>query len=81
MAIEYLATIAAMRGHAEKAARLSGYIHTLLTEAPILGVTYQRTNELLSKSLHMQLTPEKIASQVAIGTRYTLWEATVEALA
>jgi hypothetical protein len=80
MAIEYLATIAARRGQAEKAARLAGFVDRLLADVPLLGFSYQRTDDLLAASLREQLAPAEIAAHRAAGAAYSLTRATAEAL-
>jgi predicted ATPase len=80
MALEYFATIAAMRGEVSKAARLNGFVHTLLAEEPLLGFSYQRTDRLLYASLREQLSEHEIASQEAAGSTLPVSQAVAEAL-
>jgi hypothetical protein len=81
MAIEYLATAAALQGRAEPAARLMGFVSVLIARLPLLGLTHQRTDKLLAASLREQLSADAIAAQAAIGASYTLAQATSAALA
>ncbi len=78
--IQHLATIAALRGRAEAAARLLGFIDLLkeregMTE-PLLRPTY----ELLVSSLHEQLPASEIADLAKQGSRYSLDHAVAKAL-
>jgi tetratricopeptide (TPR) repeat protein len=80
LAIEYLATAAALRGRAEPAAQLKGFVAALVARLPLLGVAHQRTDQLLAQSLREQLPADAIAAQAALGAKFTLGQATSAAL-
>lgn len=76
LAIEYLATIAALRGRVREAARLQGFVRALLRVRPNLAFDYQRVDDILSASLSARLSDGEIAAERALGAAYTVARAT-----
>lgn len=81
LAVEYLATIAALRGSGVAAARLRGFVRLLLSRRPNLGFDYPRTDDVLATSLKAQLSAGEIAAEMKRGEAYTVGQATAAALA
>ena len=82
LVVEYVAAIAAFRGHPHVAARLMGFIDALLTRVPGHRDTLQQQAcELLSTSVSEQLHPDVIALRRAEGASLSAQAASVEALA
>jgi predicted ATPase len=80
--VEYVAAIAALRGHPHVAARLMGFIDALLTRVPgNRDALQQRAWELLCTSVAKQLHPDVIALLRTEGASLSAQAASAEALA
>jgi predicted ATPase len=82
LVIQYVAGIAAMRGHPHVAARLTGFLDALLSRRPQQrDLLQERTWNLLCASLESQLHPDVISARGAEGANLTAQAATAEAFA
>jgi hypothetical protein len=82
MAILYLGTIAALRGHMERAARFLGFADALLERMPLVRDPLQeRAREILIASLRKSLSEESIAALASKGAKLTVQQVTDEARA
>jgi tetratricopeptide (TPR) repeat protein len=81
IAIQHLATAAALGGDAPRGARLSGYVDAwFLSEGCERGLTERRTFEMLMNTLHEKLGSAEIERLAAEGARFSEEHATTLAL-
>ena len=79
--LEELASLAVARGHAERAARLTGVIETLREETGHAPVPEeQRLNDQTGRALVSELGEERVAAALAFGREMTFDEAVAYAL-
>jgi hypothetical protein len=82
LAIQYVAGVAAMRGHPHVAARLMGFVDALLSRRPQQrDLLQQQTWDLLRTSLEHQLQPDVLSARRAEGANLTAKAVTAEAFA
>ncbi len=81
IAIQHLATVAALDGDAPRGARLSGYVDAWFLSAGCeRGLTERRTYEMLMNTLHEKLGSAEIEPLAAEGARFSEEQATALAL-
>ncbi|HVN68424.1 MAG TPA: helix-turn-helix domain-containing protein [Candidatus Binatia bacterium] len=80
VAIQHLATVAALRGDAELAARLSGYVDAWYARVGYeRDVTERKTSEVLTAALRARLSEDEIAALAAAGAHLTEEQAAADA--
>jgi len=81
IAVQHLATVAALSGDARKGARLRGYVDgRYRDEGCERGLTERRTYEMLIEHLHARLSEDEIATLAAEGAALSEEQAANEAL-
>jgi predicted ATPase/Tfp pilus assembly protein PilF/DNA-binding XRE family transcriptional regulator len=81
VAIQHLATVAALGGGASRGARLSGYVDEWYrSEGCERALTERRTYEILMTALRENLTDAEIEPLAAEGARFSEEQAVIEAL-
>ncbi len=82
VAIQHLATVAALQGDAARGARLQGYVDTWYRrEGCERDVTESHTYEMLTEALRARLREDELAALAAAGARLSEEQATAEAFA